>query len=327
MTITRENFEIQRKLTAIVLIIFFIKILAWYFTNSVAILTDTLEYTINVVAGFIGLYSLYVSSKPKDSNHPYGHGKVEFLSASVEGLMMILFSFIIIYEAINNLTHPHELKQLDFGIYLVLLTGIINYGVGYYSIKKGKKNNSLALIATGKHMQSDTYATIGIVIGLVLIYFTHYAWIDSAVAFIFAIIIITSGYRILRNSIAGIMDEADYELLGQVVSFFNINREENWIDLHNLRIKKYGGTLNLTCHLTLPWYISLKEGHLIVDRVEKMIDDQFDNDVEVFIHTDSCLPESCKICQLKNCNERQFEFIKKIDWTVENISNDLKHTI
>ena len=150
---SKENFEIQKKLTIIIVVLFLIKLTAWFYTNSVAILTDTLEYTINVISGFIGLYSLYLSAQPKDRNHPYGHGKVEFLSATIEGTLMVVSSFVIIYEAINNLKHPHELKQLDYGIYLVTLTGVINYVVGYFSIKNGKKNNSLALIATGKHMQ------------------------------------------------------------------------------------------------------------------------------------------------------------------------------
>ena len=265
MNKSKENFEIQKKLTLVIVSLFIIKLIAWYYTNSVAILTDTLEYTINVISGFIGLYSLFLSSLPKDRNHPYGHGKVEFLSATIEGTLMVVSGFVIIYEAIDNLKHPHVLKQLDQGIYLVTLTGIINYIVGYFSIKNGTKNNSLALIATGKHMQSDTYATLGIVIGLIIIYFTHLIWIDSLVAFIFAFIIIFSGYKILRTSIAGIMDEADDELLEKMVGYCNENRRENWVDLHNLRFIKYGGTLHLDCHLTIPWYFNINEGHKEVD--------------------------------------------------------------
>jgi cation diffusion facilitator family transporter len=94
---SKENFEIQKKLTVIIVVLFLIKLAAWFYTNSVAILTDTLEYTINVISGFIGLYSLYLSSQPKDRNHPYGHGKVEFLSATIEGTLMVVSSFLIIY--------------------------------------------------------------------------------------------------------------------------------------------------------------------------------------------------------------------------------------
>lgn len=327
MITAQENLSIQKKLTALIVTLFLIKLVAWYYTNSVAILTDALEYTINVISGFIGLYSLSLSAKPKDRNHPYGHGKIEFLSATIEGTLMIVSSFVIIYEAINNLKHPHELKQLDFGIYLVALTGIINYVVGYFSIKNGTKNNSLALIATGKHMQSDTYATLGIVIGLILIHFTHFTWIDSVVAFVFAFIIIVSGYKILRSSIAGIMDEADDNLLDKVVQLCQSSRRENWVDLHNLRIIKYGGTLHLDCHLTIPWYFNIHEGHNEVDALDKLVKENFGDSIELFVHTDGCLDFSCKICDKKECQFRKFDFVKKVDWTIENISTDIKHHI
>jgi cation diffusion facilitator family transporter len=324
---SKENFEVQKKLTIVIVSLFVIKLVAWYSTNSVAIFTDTLEYTINVISGFIGLYSLYLSSLPKDRNHPYGHGKVEFLSATIEGTLMVVSSFVILYEAINNLKHPHQLKQLDYGIYLVAFTGIINYGVGYLSIKSGKKNNSLALIATGKHMQSDTFATLGIILGLLLIYFTQVFWIDSLVAFIFAIIIIVSGYKILRTSIAGIMDEADDELLKKMVLYCNEKRRENWIDLHNLRFIKYGGTLHLDCHLTIPWYFNIKEGHQEVDELEKIVKNNFGDSVELMVHTDACLDFSCKICEKKECAFRKYNFQQKIEWSIENVSIDSKHKI
>lgn len=325
--ISKNNFKIQKKLTAVVSILFLIKLIAWYLTNSIAILTDTLEYSINVIAGFVGLYSLYISSKPKDKSHPYGHGKVEFLSATIEGVLMIVSSIAIIYEAAKKLTHPHELFRLDYGIYLVAFTAIINYTVGSYSVKNGLKNNSLALIATGKHMQSDTYATTGILTGLILLHFTNYIWIDSLVASIFAIIIIASGYKILRSSIAGIMDEADENLLEKLVKLCSINRRVNWIDIHNLRIIKYGGTLHLDCHLTVPWYFNIHEGHNEVDELNKVVKENFGERVELFIHTDGCLDFSCKICNKESCEFRKFDFEKKIEWTVENFYSDKKHAV
>jgi cation diffusion facilitator family transporter len=327
MITTQENFRIQKWLTGLIVLLFIIKIIAWYLTNSVAILTDALEYTINVISGFIGLYSLYISAKPKDKNHPYGHGKIEFLSATVEGTLMIVSCFVILYEAINNLKHPHELQQLDFGIYLVGLTGLVNYYAGHLSIKNGKKNNSLALIATGKHMQSDTYATLGIILGLILIHFTHYVWIDSVVAFVFAMIIIVAGYKIIRSSIAGIMDEADDELLDKVVALCQSQRKENWVDIHNLRIIKYGGTLHLDCHFTIPWYFNIHEGHAEVDALSKLVKDNFGDSLELFVHTDGCLDFSCKICNKADCAERIHTFEKRITWNIENISTNSKHTL
>lgn len=327
MTKASENYNIQKRLLSITIILFLIKLTAWYLTNSVAILTDALEYTINVISGIVGLYSLYISAQPRDQNHPYGHGKVEFISAAAEGTLMIVSSFLIIYEAINNLKHPHQISQLDYGIYLVALTAFINYGVGFYAVKKGTQNNSLALIATGKHMQSDTYATIGIIIGLVLIFFLKYTWIDSVVAFVFAIIIIVSGYKILRSSIAGIMDEADDDLLDKVIALFQSSRRENWVDLHNLRIIKYGGTLHLDCHLTVPWYLNIHEAHLEIDELSRLVKENFGESIELFVHTDGCLDFSCAICTKHDCPVRQHEFVKRIDWTVQNVSSNYKHRV
>lgn len=320
-----ENYKIQKKLTALTLLLFLIKIIAWYMTHSVAILTDTLEYTINVVAAFISLYSLHLSAIPKDENHPYGHGKVEFVSAAVEGLLMVISSFLIIYEAIFNLRHPHTLQKLDYGIYLVASTAIINYLGGYYAVKKGKENKTLALIATGKHMQSDTFATTGIVIGLILIFFTGYTWIDSAVALLFAFIIIFTGYKILRNSLAGIMDEADKDLLSDVVKYLNDNRRENWIDLHNLRIIKYGAVLHLDCHLTAPYYFSINEGHNEVKALEEMIREKFGESVEMFVHLDGCLYSQCTLCFKHNCPVRRHEVTHRVEWNVSNASLNHKH--
>ena len=230
------NLKVQKIIAAISIVLFIAKIIAWYLTNSVAILTDALESIVNVVAGLIGVYSLYVSAKPRDYDHPYGHGKVEFISAAIEGTLITVAGFVIIYEGINNLLHPHTIKKLDYGIILVAATAIINYIAGTLCIKTGKKNNSLALVASGKHLQSDTWSTIGIIAGLLLMLFTKISWLDSAVAILFALIIIFTGYKIVRSSVAGIMDEADEAILKKLVPLLNTNRKENWVDLHNLRI-------------------------------------------------------------------------------------------
>ncbi len=324
---SQDNFRIQKWLTVLIVFLFLIKILAWYYTKSVAILTDTIEYIINVISGFIGLYSLYISAKPKDKNHPYGHGKIEFLSATIEGTLMMVSSLFIVYKAILNIQNPQEINKLDYGIYLIALTGVINYYAGHIALKYGKKNHSLALTATGKHMQSDTIATAGIIVGLIVIYFTKLYWIDSVVALIFAVIIILSGYRILRSSIAGIMDEADSDLLDQVVALCQSKRKENWVDIHNLRIIKYGATLHLDCHLTVPWYFNIHEGHDEVESLSKLVKDNFGDSLELFVHTDGCLDFSCKICSKDQCSVRIHSFQKSIVWNIENISTNSKHSL
>ena len=322
---TNENFKFQRIIAFVGVLLFLIKIYAWYKTGSVAILTDALESTINVIAGFIGLYSLYLSSLPKDHNHPYGHGKVEFISASIEGVLITIAGFIIIYEAIGELQHPKKVESLDLGLVLIAITAVVNYAVGYIAVKKGRKNNSLALIASGKHLQSDTYSTVGIIFGLILLYFTNIPWLDSVTALIFATFIIYTGYNILRESISGIMDETDEILLKEVVDFLSKKRRKNWIDLHNLRIIKYGSTLHFDCHMTVPWYFNIEEGHKEVDALEDAVKNHFGDRIELFVHLDACKEFSCKICCKTDCALRKHAFESKIDWNIENVAGNEKH--
>jgi cation diffusion facilitator family transporter len=210
---------------------------------------------------------------------------------------------------------------------LIGITGIINFAAGSVSLNRGKKNNSAALVASGKHLISDTYTTIGIVLGLALIYFTHYVWIDGAVAIIFAIVIIYTGYTVLRSSIAGIMDEADKKLLGEMVEFLNKHRRENWIDLHNLRVIKYGSVLHIDCHLTVPWYLTVKEAHAEVEALTQLIRKEFGSTIEVFVHTDPCLDFSCSICMKQHCDVRKNSFKKKVEWDLQNVIADRKHSM
>ena len=322
-----QNFKIQKYIAILSVVLFLVKVAAWYITHSVAILTDALESIVNVIAGFIGLYSLYVSAKPKDQDHPYGHGKVEFISAAIEGVLIAVAGVMIIREAIYNLYHPHEIHKLDYGIYLVLITALINFTAGTICVRTGRKNNSLALIASGKHLIADTYTTFGIVIGLILLLFTKVVWLDSVVAIVFALLILYTGYKIIRSSVAGMMDEADVELLEKLVVLLNENRNENWVDLHNLRIIKYGPTIHLDCHLTVPWYLNVHQAHNEVDSLSTLVRSHFGESVELFVHSDGCLEFSCKICNKKDCVERLHAFEKRIEWNMHNISSDNKHQI
>lgn len=327
MSTAQANIRIQKFIVAVAIFLFFIKIVAYFLTRSISILTDALESIVNVVAGIIGLYSLYVAAKPRDIDHPYGHGKAEFLSAAVEGTLISIAGVFIIYKAVYNFIEPQKLQKIDYGILMIVFAGVVNFFVGSYAIRQGKKANSLALIAGGKHLQSDTYSTIGIVIGLVLIYFTKQVIIDSIVAAVFGLVIIYTGYKIIRTSIAGIMDEADMELLAKIVEVLNANRKSNWVDLHNLRVIKYGSVLHIDCHLTVPWYLNVIEAHKEIDVLGKLIADNFGEAVEFFVHSDPCVNFSCPICIKEDCHVRQHAFEKRMQWTMENVLSNKKHSL
>ncbi|MEO6722448.1 MAG: cation diffusion facilitator family transporter [Ferruginibacter sp.] len=325
MKTVQQNLRLQKIITGVGILLFLIKVLAWYLTASVAILTDALESTVNIIAGIIGVYSLFVSAKPKDQDHPYGHGKAEFLSAAIEGTLVGVAGLFIIYQAVYSLVNPHVVQKLDYGIMLVAVTGVINYVMGTICYRTGERTNSLALIASGRHLQTDTYSTLGIIVGLILLYFLKYWWIDSVVAILFAFISLFTGYKIVRSSVAGIMDETDSTLMEKMVSMLNSSRRQNWVDLHNLRIIKYGGTLHVDCHLTVPWYLNVLEAHEEIEALSHQVKKEFGESLELFVHSDACMEFSCRICTKQDCTVRKHPLQKKIEWTMENISTDNKH--
>ena len=241
--------------------------------------------------------------------------------------MVIIAGFYIIYKTVQSYFYPTELQKLNTGIILVAATAVVNYIIGRICIATGKKNKSLQLIAGGKHLVTDTWSTISILAGLFLIYLTGYIIIDTIIAFIVALIIIYNGYKIVRVSIAGIMDEADEQLLKDMVDMLNKHRKENWIDLHNTRIIKYGSTLHCDCHLTVPWYLTVREAHAEIESLSALIKSEFGETVELFVHSDDCYESSCQICSKKNCMVRKHDYEKTITWTISNIRKDARHNI
>ena len=324
---SKTNFAFQRNVAIVGIVLFVGKLIAWHLTNSDAVFSDAMESIVNIIAAFMGLYSLYLAAKPKDLDHPYGHGKVEFVTSGIEGALIIFAGIIIIVEAVDSLLHGNIPEKLDWGILIVALTAAINYLMGHISIKKGIKENSLVLQSSGKHLQSDTFTTLGVVISLVLVYFTKIYWIDAVVALLFGGYIMFVGYKIIRKSLSGIMDEADLDMLSRLAKFLNENRKPEWIDIHNMRIQQHGSKLHIDAHLTLPWYFELRKAHEEMENVYKLIGENTDRNIEFNFHLDDCKPFSCEICQLSECPVRQRPFVKKINWDEKNISQVNKHSV
>lgn len=320
-----NNFRFQRMVAIFGIILFIGKLIAWQLTNSDAVFSDAMESIVNIIAAFMGLYSLYLAAKPKDEDHPYGHGKVEFITSGVEGALIIFAGIIIIVEASDSLLNGNTPKKLDWGILIVAVTAIINHLLGYFSYQKGVKENSLVLQSSGKHLQSDTITTLGVVLSLVLMYFTKWYWIDAIVALLFGSYIMFVGYKIIRKALSGIMDEADIGMLARLAEFLNKNRKPEWIDIHNMKIQQHGSRLHIDAHLTLPWYLELREAHEEMENVIKSIISNTERKIEFNFHMDDCKPFSCEICQLSDCKVRQKDFKKKIEWDEKTISQPQKH--
>jgi cation diffusion facilitator family transporter len=319
------SIRIQRLVAIFSVILFVGKLWAWNLTHSVAILTDALESTVNVITGFIGWYSVILASKPRDANHPYGHGKVEFISAAIEGALIFIAGLMIVYQVIYVYFHPLAMQKLDIGILLTLATGVFNYFLGIYALRVGKKERSVTVVAAATHLKSDAYSTFAIIAGLVVVAFTGWEWLDKIIALVFAGVIIVTGYKVLRKSLAGIMDEADINLLKEVIQILNVNRMPQWIDLHNMRVIQYGQVLHIDTHVTLPWYWTVEQAATEIHVLENLVRKKFADKVEFFIHIDNCMPFSCKICNIQTCSVRKHPFINVQDWTLDNILANEQH--
>jgi divalent metal cation (Fe/Co/Zn/Cd) transporter len=325
--IAKQNLKVQYIVTVLSILVFLLKAVAYVMTHSLSVLSDTLESVVNIIAALVGSYSLFIAAKPKDKDHPYGHGKAEFVSAAFQGSLIIGVGCLIIYKAIDSFTHPVSLHNLGNAIWLLAFIAIINIVIAIKLIRIGKKNNSLAIVSTGKLFQIDFFTTASVAIGIALLLITGNDKIDAIIALALGIYVIYDGYKILRKSLAGIMDEADMVLLEEVIAEINLTRNEKWIDLHNLRVIKYGTLMHVDCHLTVPWYFNVNEAHAAVDEFTQLIKNKFGASVEFYIHTDGCMPFSCPICTIQQCDKRTAPFVKKLDWTLENVLLDTKHQL
>lgn len=303
-----------------------VKFLAWRLTHSNTILSDALESIVNVAAGAFALYSLVLAAKPRDREHPYGHGKVEFISAGIEGGLVIVAGGLIIWRAVTALLSGQHLHALDTGILLTGAAGAANLVMGLALRRRGQRARSITMEASGAHLLSDAWSTAAMVAGLILIRITGLLWLDQLFAILFAVYIIMTGLRIFRRSVAGIMDEADLELAAEVIARLQAARRPQWIDVHNFRMIKYGQVLHIDCHVTLPWYYTLERAHDEISAMERIVNEEEAGQVELFIHMDPCIAASCSICALEACPERSSPWVKHVEWTPETVLGNAKHS-
>lgn len=307
------------------LVLMIAKFVAYYMTYSSAILTDALESIINVVASAFAFYAIYLASQPRDMNHPYGHGKIEFFSAGLEGVLIVLASVFIAFHSIQGLINPQQIFDLKIGITITLLGTIVNYSLGYVLEKEGVMKSSPTLIADGQHLKLDAISSFILVFALLIIFFTNIYWIDGAASLFFAFFMAWNGVKIIRKSIGGLMDEANEEVLEKVVNILKNHKKRDWIDIHNMRIQEYGSDIHIDCHLTLPNYWNLEKVHETVHEFEEILGREFPSNVEIFIHVDPCVPECCHYCKVENCPIRQSPLTSNIDWNKVNLTLNQKH--
>jgi cation diffusion facilitator family transporter len=312
---------------AIGILLLIIKFFGYYLTNSTAILSDALESIVNVVTALTALFAIHMSSRPADETHPYGHGKVEFFSSGFEGLLIGIAGVIIIYKAVEGLLLKPEVVQLTLGLVLITIAGIVNATLGLYLIRKGKATKSATLRASGYHVLSDAYTSLGVIVGLFLVKLTGIWWLDQVTAGVIGFHISWQSYGLVKESVARLMDSADAETLKKIVTLLQKNRRPEWIVPHRLRAWYSGADLFIDLHLFMPYYWSLQDVHTAEHEIHDIMQEAFIEPVEVIVHTEPCIPESCHICSMNDCPVRQHAQTQKYKWNIALLTGELTHQI
>ena len=323
--IENNNTALKKKAALISLFVgfgmFAAKITAYLITGSSAIFSDAAESVVHVIATSMALYSIILSSRPPDKSHLYGHGNIEYFSAGIEGLLIIIAALTIIYTSISDIIIGSKPDQLGIGTLMIGVAGIVNLFLGFYLIRKGKETNSLALVADGKHVLTDSYTSIGVIVGLTLVMITDFYLLDPIFAIGVALNILYTGYKLIRESIGGLMNETDDESLNKLINIFLKMKKNYWIDLHHLRFWKSAEKIFIDFHLTMPYYFNIKKSHLEEEEIVGELNKVFPV-AQVRIHADYCYPELCRYCEYEPCDVRQEAKSTSFDWTTEKIIGD-----
>ena len=312
----QRNFNFQKIITVVGAILMLAKFFAYFLTNSVAILTDALESIVNVLAGIIGLFALYHSMQPADRTHPYGHGKVELISSSIEGTMIIAAGVMIVLESVERIIlGDFTIHSLDIGLVIVAIAAAANFAMGYTAIRMGKASRSMALEASGRHLCSDTYSSVGILIGLGVVYLLGIMgvdanWIDPLMALVFGAIIIYTGAKVVYRSFHGIMDAEDTEAIRQVTRCINHIRTPDVIDVHHVRVVLYGASSHIDAHMVVPGSLSVEEADRIVRHFREHTMEMIGGNIDITFMAEPCRGQFCAYCRKEDCGNRNAEFVE-----------------
>ena len=252
-------------------VVFGMKIAAWRATGSVGLLSDALESTVNIFAAVIALLALRTAMKPADAMHHFGRGKAEYFSASIEGFMILLAALIIVYTAIERIITPRALEQIGWGLTISTIAAVINGGTALILLGAGKLHRSPVLVADGKHLLTDVWTSVGVIVGVGLVVVTGWNRLDGVVAMAVGLNIIITGINLLRSSTAGLMDKAlsDEDHLKIVKVLTKYESEE--VKFHALQTREAGRQRFVSMHVLVPGAWSIQKGHDLSEELEAEI--------------------------------------------------------
>ncbi len=267
-----------------------LKILVGLLTNSVSVLSEAVHSGIDLIAAIMAFWAVREASKPADKDHPYGHGKIENISGSVEALLIFVAAILIIYGAIKKLYHPEPIEAGP-GFWVMLFSTITNLYISRKLLAGAKKYDSLALEADGWHLMADVYTSAGVMTGLFIIWMTKFYILDSIVAIITAFFIMKAAYEMTHKSVKGLMDQKlppeEENLIKEII----LEHYEEYVSFHNLRTRKSGAERFVDLHLVVKGHTTVKKAHDFCNHLEDDIKAQLKNcNVLIHIEPDSVVP-------------------------------------
>lgn len=252
-----------------------LKFIAYQKTGSISFFSDALESFVNFFAAIIALILLHISEKPADKDHVYGHGKAEYFSSAIEGALILVAAFSIIYTSVNRIIEPQPLENITIGTIYSLIAAIINFLVGQILLRHGRMFNSPVLEADGKHLLSDVLTSVGVIIGILLVKYTGLYILDPIIAIGVALHIVYVGYKLIARSAGGLMDASiPKEEIIQIKEYLNSLKGRSF-DYHSLMTRQAGQRRFITFHLLIPGRLSVKEGHDFAEEIEQTIENMF----------------------------------------------------
>lgn len=246
---------------------------AYLLTGSAAILSDAAESVVHVVAVSFAFYALWLSHQPPDQSHPYGHDRIGFISAGFEGGMISIAAFYIIYESVRKWMAGLHLEKVTTGTLLVTAAALVNLALGLFLVWQGRRHRSLILVANGKHVLTDVWTSGGVILGLVLVLVTGRLPFDPICAILVASNILWMGGKLIRQSVGGLMDEADPKLDGLIHQTLDRETAARGLAYHELRYRNSGSSVWVEVHLLFPAGVAIETAHEAATAVEDALAD------------------------------------------------------
>lgn len=304
---------------SVVLIV--IKLVGYWITNSATVLADALESCVHLVTSTFALFAVWLSAKPGDANHPYGHGKVEYLSAGLEGMLVLLTGIGIIFIGVQRLLNPVELPSVELGAAVELLAAAVAFAGGTALMRAGTRNQSPTIHADGVHIRSDAITSVAGFIGVGLVAITGEHWIDPVVAILLAFFLIVSGASVVRRSVGGLMDEARPELLTELLGVLTDVRGSGWLTPHALKVHRLGQLFHVDLHIVFPRFWDLQRAHTESHRLTDAVQARWGERTETMVHAEPCKPHHCPWCDVAECPVRSAPFDEAPEWTLEAVTS------